>query len=244
VKQSDSVNSTRSAETRSASANEAHFIPDSDSSKPSLPAADIAADHEASSANGPESASESQRANAQLRNVTAAPVAQQRAIPASVDVAPQIAATPSIARSNTLAQSEGNAPLIPDTASEESAAADSGTEAAAGRMNLVSTIWFAIGQLPVVAAVEPVRSEGPALLQDLIYGDWEAVESAIDDMLAQIQTGITWVTPQNVRDAVFASSAAVLAAFAGEAALRRQQRLKDEELLALAFDADGHLALA
>ncbi len=47
-----------------------------------------------------------------------------------------------------------------------------------------------------------------------------------------------------MRDILFASSAALLTALACEKVRRRQQRLEDENLTSLGFDADGYLSLA
>jgi hypothetical protein len=107
----------------------------------------------------------------------------------------------------------------------------------------VSAFWAAVEVLPVapIAAASAGLDDG---LAEAVRVNFESLTAAVDTLLDTLAAQFDLSGPGRTRDLIFASSAALLAALACEKVRRRQQRLEDENLASLGFDADGYLSLA
>jgi hypothetical protein len=107
----------------------------------------------------------------------------------------------------------------------------------------VAAYWAAVEVLPVmpIAASQAGFSEEFA---EAVRVNFESFTEAVDTLLDTLAAQFDLSGPGRTRDLIFASSAALLAALACEKVRRRQQRLDDENLASLGFDADGYLSLA
>jgi hypothetical protein len=107
----------------------------------------------------------------------------------------------------------------------------------------VAAFWAAVEILPVmpIAASQAGFSEE---LAEVVRVNFESFTEAVDTLLDTLSSQFDLSGPGRTRDLIFASSAALLAALACEKVRRRQQRLDDENLASMGFDADGYLLLA
>ncbi len=107
----------------------------------------------------------------------------------------------------------------------------------------VAAFWSALDMLPL-ASISAVADDSDDGLAATVIANFDSLTAAVDTLLDSLAAQFDLSGPGRMRDILFASSAALLTALACEKVRRRQQRLEDENLTSLGFDADGYLSLA